>query len=122
MNHSATRRAFLAGLGAIALAGLPGGTAAGPGRRVIPMVARKWTFVPATVQARRGETLVFQLTAPEVPMGFSLPDFQRRTDVVPGQTATLELVPDKAGSFTFLCDIFCGEGHETMNGTLVVSA
>jgi cytochrome c oxidase subunit 2 len=32
------------------------------------------------------------------------------------------LTPDKAGSFTFFCDIFCGDGHEDMEGTLVVEA
>ncbi|TFZ00065.1 cupredoxin domain-containing protein [Ramlibacter humi] len=121
MNRIAHRRAFLAYTGALAFAGLAAWTSAAPARRVVPMVARKWTFVPGTVQARKGEVLLFQLTAPEVPMGFSLPDFKVRTDVVPGQPATLELVADKAGSFTYLCDVFCGEGHETMNGTLVVS-
>lgn len=117
------RRAFLASGAAWALAGLAAWTvAAAPQGRVVPVVARKWVFVPATVQARKGEALVFQLTAPEVPMGFSLPDFNVRTDVVPGKVATLALVPDKVGTFTFLCDVFCGEGHETMNGSLVVHA
>ena len=47
--------------------------------------------------------------------------------------ATLEMVPtngasripllltDKAGSFAFNCDVFCGSGHEDMGGTLVVT-
>lgn len=116
------RRRFLVACASLALAGLAARAADTPGRRTIAMVARKWTFVPDTVQARRGEALVFQLTAPEVPMGFSLPDFGVRTDVVPGRTATLEFTPDKAGTFTYLCDVFCGDGHETMNGTLVVTA
>jgi cytochrome c oxidase subunit 2 len=55
-------------------------------------------------------------------MGFSLPDFQTRADIVPGKVTRLRFTPDKAGSFTFLCDIFCGSGHETMNGTLNVVA
>ena len=32
-----------------------------------------------------------------------------------------EATPDKAGTFIFLCDVFCGDGHEGMNGTLVVT-
>ncbi|HEX7436841.1 MAG TPA: cytochrome c oxidase subunit II, partial [Caldimonas sp.] len=43
------------------------------------------------------------------------------TDIMPGKTATLRLTPDKTGSFIFLCDVFCGTGHEDMNGTLVVA-
>jgi cytochrome c oxidase subunit 2 len=55
-------------------------------------------------------------------MGFDAPDFNARADIVPGQTARLRLVPDKVGTFTFLCDIFCGSGHETMSGTINVVA
>jgi cytochrome c oxidase subunit 2 len=29
-------------------------------------------------------------------------------------------VPDKAGNFAFFCDVFCGDGHEDMDGTLVI--
>ena len=58
----------------------------------------------------------------DVLMGFSAPDFDVRADIVPGQVARLRLVPDKVGTFTFLCDVFCGSGHETMNGTITVVA
>jgi heme/copper-type cytochrome/quinol oxidase subunit 2 len=33
----------------------------------------------------------------------------------------LSFTPDKAGTFTFLCDVFCGDGHEGMSGRLVVT-
>lgn len=121
MTRTEHRRAFLASAAAWALAGLAAYAVAAPRERVVKVVAKKWDFVPATIQASRGETLVLQLTAPEVPMGFNLPDFNVRTDVVPGKLATLKFTPEKAGTFTFLCDVFCGEGHETMNGQLVVS-
>ena len=122
MVRSLDRRALLATAATTALAGFTATLAVAESReRVVKMVARKWVFLPATVEARKGETLVFELSAPEVPMGFSLPDFNVRTDVLPDRVATLKLTPDKAGTFTFLCDIFCGEGHETMNGTLRVT-
>ena len=89
--------------------------------RTVKVVAKKFVFVPAVIQARIGETLVLKITAPEVPMGFSAPDFGVRADVVPGKDATVRIVLNKAGTFTFLCDIFCGKGHEDMNGTLVVT-
>jgi len=34
----------------------------------------------------------------------------------------LRFTPDKVGTFTFLCDIFCGDGHEGMSGTMKVVA
>lgn len=112
------RRGFLAAGAACALGASAFALAAGP--RVIDVVAKKFDFVPGEIAVKKGETVLLRFTAPEVPMGASFPDFGVRTDVVPGQVATLQLTPDKAGRFTFLCDVFCGTGHEDMNGTLVV--
>jgi cytochrome c oxidase subunit 2 len=53
-------------------------------------------------------------------MGFNLPDFGMRTDIMPGAMSRLQLTPDKSGEFSFHCDIFCGSGHETMSGVLIV--
>jgi len=118
------RRALLGGAAAFALAGGAGlalTPAAGASGRVVAVVARKFEFVPAQIHARKGERLVLQFTAPEVPMGANFADFGVRADIVPGRVATLEFVPDKVGTFTFVCDVFCGSGHEDMSGTLVVS-
>jgi cytochrome c oxidase subunit 2 len=54
-------------------------------------------------------------------MGFNAPDFNIRSDIVPTKTMRLRLAPDKAGTFAFLCDVFCGDGHETMSGKLIVA-
>jgi cytochrome c oxidase subunit II len=32
----------------------------------------------------------------------------------------VRIVPDKAGTLPFHCDIFCGSGHEEMTGEIVV--
>ena len=114
------RRTLLAAAGALAL-GSAAALAAGKKPRVIKVVAKKFDFVPAEIRVTRGETVVLQFTAPEVPMGFNLADFDLRTDIVPGKVATLTFTPDKAGTFTFLCDVFCGSGHEDMSGTLIVA-
>ncbi len=55
-------------------------------------------------------------------MGFSVPDFAVRATIIPGQTVECAMTPTKAGEFTFLCDVFCGSGHENMEGTLRVTA
>jgi cytochrome c oxidase subunit 2 len=122
MRIDAGRRALVGAAGAIALGSVVGlASAAKPKPRVIKVVAKKFVFAPAEIRVRQGETVTFQLTAPEVPMGFNLADFKLRTDVVPGKVTTLEFTPDKAGTFTFLCDVFCGTGHEDMSGTLIVT-
>ena len=53
--------------------------------------------------------------------GFSVPDFNTRIDLVPGKTFELTLTPNRAGRFVFLCDNFCGDGHDRMTGSLIVT-
>jgi cytochrome c oxidase subunit 2 len=118
---STPRRDALAAAGAFALAPLALLAAAAPAERVIAIVAKKFEFVPNEIRVRRGETVVLQLSAPEVPMGFNLADLKLRADVLPGKGATLKFTADKPGSFVFLCDLFCGTGHEDMSGTLIVA-
>ena len=107
--------------GAIALRSVMVLAAAKPKARVIKVVAKKFEFVPGEIHVKQGETVTLQFTAPEVPMGFNLADFKLRADIVPGKVVSLELTPDKTGTFTFLCDVFCGTGHEDMSGTLIVT-
>ena len=121
MNIDTHRRTLMSVAGALALSSVATLALARPKERVIKVIARKFEFVPREIRVKQGETVVLQFTAPEVPMGFSLPDFAQRIDIMPGKIATLRLTPDKAGSFDFLCDVFCGSGHEDMNGMLIVS-
>ena len=41
-------------------------------------------------------------------------------DIKPGKTTTVEFLADKQGEFTIFCSVFCGSGHPTMKGSLVV--
>ena len=114
------RRALAAGAALIAGAATGVGVFAQGGERVIKVVARKWVFIPGEIELKKGEPVTLELTAPEVVMGFNAPDFKVRADIIPGQVAKVRFTPDKTGTFTFLCDIFCGDGHEGMSGKLIV--
>jgi cytochrome c oxidase subunit 2 len=120
-----TRRRFLAGF-ALAAGSLAAGwrvrLAAQPAPRVIAVVARKFTYDPDVITLKVDEPVLFRLTSDDVVMGFSVPDFGVRATILPGQVTELRLTPTRTGEFTFLCDVFCGSGHENMEGTLRVSA
>ena len=88
----------------------------------IRISAKKFEYHPNKVTAKLGQPVVFVLTSEDRIHGFKMPDFGLRNDIVPGQETRVTLTPDKAGSFTFFCDVFCGDGHEDMEGTLVVEA
>jgi cytochrome c oxidase subunit 2 len=111
------------------LIALLGGSALGGGARLaadqpteIRISAKKFEFHPSKVTAKRGQPLVLVLTSEDRIHGFKMPDFGVRTDIVPGQETRVSLMPEKPGSFGFLCDVFCGDGHEDMEGTLVIEA
>ena len=115
------RRQVLLGTLALAAGALVEAHAAKEPRRVIPVVARKFGFMPRDIHLKLGEPVTLELTAPEVVMGFFAPDLDLRAVIVPGQVSRLSFTPSKAGTFPFLCDIFCGDGHEQMSGQIVVS-
>ena len=91
-----------------------------PKEKVIKITAKRFDYTPGNITVKKGVPVVFELKTFDVMMGFNLPDFNVRADIVPGKVTRLRLAPDKTGTFIFLCDIFCGTGHEEMNGKLTV--
>ena len=88
--------------------------------RVIKITAKKFEYSPSEVHIRKGEHVVLELTSLDRKHGFKLPELGIRADVPPGGTARVEVTAEKAGRFPFACDVFCGDGHEDMAGTLIV--
>jgi cytochrome c oxidase subunit 2 len=43
-----------------------------------------------------------------------------RADIDPDHVTRLDLLPQRVGKFEFHCDVFCGSGHEGMEGEIVV--
>ncbi len=91
-----------------------------PKEVVIKVMAKRFDYTPSHITVKKGVPVEFELRTRDVMMGFSLPDFNVRADIVPDKVTRLRLTPDKTGTFIFLCDIFCGAGHEEMNGKLTV--
>jgi len=89
--------------------------------KVIRVTAKRFSYSPDTIALRKGEPVTLEFTTEDVLMGFNLPDLGVRADIVPGKVTRVHFVPDRAGTFVFLCDVFCGAGHETMNGKVVVT-
>ena len=90
--------------------------------RMIPITAKKFEYEPAELTLKLNQPVVFQLKTLDVVMGFSVPDFGVRGTIIPGQVTEVAMTPTKTGEFTFLCDVFCGSGHENMEGTMRVVA
>ncbi len=91
------------------------------GEPVIKIVAKKFEYTPNVIKLKKGVPVVLEFTTLDVLMGFKVPDLGIRADIIPGKVSRIRVVPDKVGTFPFLCDIFCGSGHENMTGALIVS-
>ena len=103
----------------LSLTQIRSGNAQAP-ERIIKITARKFAYEPDRIDLKLGEPVVLELTSKDVTHGFKIPDLGLRADLEPGETARVRLVPEKAGTFEFYCDNFCGIDHESMSATIVV--
>jgi len=92
-----------------------------PAERVIHITANKFQFSPDSITLKKGEPVVFEISSDDRKHGFNLRAFGVRSDLLPGNVSRIRFTPDKTGKFTFSCDVFCGDGHEEMTGTVVVT-
>jgi cytochrome c oxidase subunit 2 len=90
------------------------------GGKIIEIAAQRFEYLPAELTLKKGEPVILELTSKDILMGFNLPDFKLRADMLPGKVTKIRFVPSKAGTFVFYCDIFCGSGHEQMQGVIKV--
>ena len=92
-----------------------------PAEREIHITAKKFEFTPDTITLKKGEPVVLVVSSQDREHGFNLRGFGIRANVNPGGAVRIRFTPNKTGKFAFSCDVFCGEGHEDMTGTMVVT-
>ena len=109
----------VAGAAALARSGVAQ-SAAEP--RVIEMTARRFAYEPSEITLKAGERVVVAIRSLDFVHGMNIPDLGMRLDLVPGRVTRLELQPKAPGTIDFLCDNFCGDGHEQMHGRFIVKA
>jgi len=91
------------------------------GAKIVKVSARRFEYNPSEIRLKKGTPVVLQLTTEDRSHGFNIPSMNVRADVVPGKVTELRITPQKVGEFDFFCDIFCGSGHEGMNGKITVT-
>ena len=88
--------------------------------QVIRISASNFEFKPSEILVKKGVPVTLELVSQDRHHGFKLTEFRLRADIKPGVVEKVRFVPAKIGTFTFICDVFCGDGHEEMSGTLRV--
>ena len=121
MKASSRRRVLLQGALAAVGAALARIGLAQPAPRVVELTARRFVFEPNEIALKAGEPVVLMIRSVDFVHGLNIPDLGKRTDLVPGRVTRVELPPLAPGVIAFLCDNFCGDGHEEMAGRFVVA-
>src|SRR5262249_25926400 len=113
---------LLIGGAVLVTAGALGAAVHGQGNeRVVEIAVKKFEYLPPEVTLKKGEPVRLELTSLDRSHGFDLPDLGIRVEVKPDETAVVRLTPTKTGQFVFHCDIFCGDGHEDLQGVITVT-
>jgi cytochrome c oxidase subunit II len=120
MKFDQNRRWLLASSSALGLSWMASLVFANPEERVVKIVAKKFEFIPSEIKLIKGIPVVLELTSLDVLMGFGAPDLNLRSLIIPNKVMKVNFVPDKVGTFPFICDVFCGDGHEDMGGKIIV--
>jgi cytochrome c oxidase subunit 2 len=97
-----------------------------PEPKVFEVVARRFSFEPATIEVVEGDSVRLLVRSADGPHGVEIKAFKVKKAVPrakPGDSpVTIEFVAAAAGEYPILCSEYCGKGHEDMTGTLVVRA
>jgi cytochrome c oxidase subunit 2 len=91
-----------------------------PGEYEAYILAQTWIFQPNEVRIPAGSEITFRITSKDVQHGFHLEGTNINMMILPGQVSTLKAQFDEPGEYNFICHEYCGAGHHTMYGRLVV--
>lgn len=89
--------------------------------QVVRINAKRFEYTPNVIRVKRGVPVLLELTADDHDHGFWLRAFRVQADLDQGKTVRVKFIPDKVGTFEFHCDNYCGDFHEDMTGTLIVT-
>ncbi|HTT17985.1 MAG TPA: cupredoxin domain-containing protein [Candidatus Sulfotelmatobacter sp.] len=87
---------------------------------VIEITAKRFAFSPDKITLKKGQTVKLRLHSEDVTHGFFLRPLKLDEEIPAGQTIDVTVTPQTAGTFTTICDHFCGANHGNMNMTIVV--
>jgi len=85
------------------------------------IVAKDMKFTPSVITAKKGQRVRLHITAEDRTYGFEVAEFYLKDTVYRGETKTVDLVPDKYGTFIFFSRREWNDGKIGELGRIVVS-
>ena len=90
------------------------------GPRMIEITAKRFAFTPNQITLKKGEPVILRLKSEDVTHGFFMRKLKIDSEVEAGKTSDITITPDTPGTYTTICDHFCGANHGNMKMTIVV--
>jgi cytochrome c oxidase subunit 2 len=100
---------------------LSGWKGAAPPDQTVTVVVSRDGFQPREVSVRKGETVRLAIKSADGEHCFALDELRVEKRVLPGRTTTVDVTPDKAGSFPFYCCLETGAAADKQRGRLIVT-
>jgi len=95
-------------------------TVAPPPGSDLYLLGQKWAWVPA-MRLQAGASYTLHISSLDINHGFGLYPANINFQVVPGYDYALRITPNKPGEYYIVCNEFCGIGHHSMLGKIVVA-
>lgn len=83
------------------------------------LLARLWQWYPI-LELEKDKSYRIHLSSLDWQHGFSLQPVNINVQVVPGYDMVMTMTPDVAGEYGVVCNEYCGIGHHTMLGKIIV--
>ena len=108
------------GVGAAIMMAAASGARTAPRVHEVNVVAKKFSFEPATIQVVAGEPVRLVVRSVDVTHGFSIRELKIDLQLPKGgEPVVAEFTAPPAGRYEVACSEFCGSGHGQMKTALV---
>ncbi len=98
----------------------PGLHQTGPDRYDAVILAQSWAFIPSEIRIPVGAEVTFIGTAIDIIHGLHVAESRVNMMLIPGQISRNTYRFERPGEFLLLCHEYCGLGHHTMSGKVIV--
>ena len=98
----------------------PGLRQLGSNRYQATIIGRAWSFTPAELTVPAGAEITFVATSVDVIHGLHVEGTRLNMMLIPGQISRITYTFAEPGEHLIICHEYCGLGHHTMAGKLIV--
>jgi cytochrome c oxidase subunit 2 len=98
----------------------PGIRQTGPNSYEVVMIGQVWAFLPNEIRVPAGSEVTFVATSNDVIHGVHVEGTRVNMMLIPGQVVRNTYVFKEPGEHLLICHEYCGVGHHTMYGKVIV--